>query len=116
MGQPIATKTSGFICFAFPDICPTQIGPATVPIPYPNIGDLGNAEQTSQADNVFINGEPIILNDSLIRQTIGDDAGVPGKTKGSVKFTSFSENVRVNDKGIVRMFDSTSQNNGCGMG
>ena len=50
------------------------------------------------------------------QKTTGDEAGslggvTSGGTKGAVAFTSSSTTVKVNDKGVVRMFDSTSQNN-----
>ncbi len=116
MGKPIATKKSGFVCFAFPDVCNTQAGPSPVAIPYPNIGDLGSADKVS--DQVFAGGDPIILEDSEIRQTTGDEAGSiggvnnGGQIKGKVTFTSYSESVKVNGKKVVRMFDSTEQNDG----
>ena len=116
MGQPIATKTSGFICFAFPDVCLTPAWPSPIPIPYPNIGDLGQAETTST--NVYAGGDLVIHKGSNIPVTTGDEAGAVGPTtKGKVKFTSASKSVFVNNgQGVVRMFDSTSQNNGNAVG
>jgi hypothetical protein len=114
MGSPIATKKSGFLCFAFPDICKTPVGPAIVPIPYPNIGDLGDATDTST--NVFAGGDPVIHKGSQIEKTMGDEAGTIGGVKsgsapkGKVEFTSASGSVFVNGQPVVRMFDSTKQN------
>lgn len=125
MGSPIATKKSGFMCFSFPDVCKTQVGPLTIPIPYPNIGDLINAEQV--ATTVYANGDPVILQTSIIpdKKTTGDEAGAlgsvggdfPGSIKGQVEFTSASSSVFAdNGKPVVRMFDSTKQNNGNAIG
>ena len=120
MGNPVATKNADFMCFAFPDICKTQVGPNDVPIPYPNTGYLSDAVDI--AVNVFVNGDPIILEGSKIpdKKTTGDEAGSlgsikgskPGSIQGEVEFTSFSNSVFVHDKGVVRMFDTTMQNFG----
>jgi hypothetical protein len=122
MGSPIATKKSGFLCFAFPDVCKTQVGPATVPIPYPNIGNLGDA--TGASTNVFAGGDPVIHKGSKISATSGDEAGSlgavnskpPNQIKGEVEFTGASGSVYVNGQPVVRMFDSTNQNNGNAVG
>ena len=124
MGNPIATQTTGFTCFAFPDVCKTQVGPAQVPIPYPNIGNLGDAEATSEDD--FAGGKPVVVKSSIIpdQKTTGDEAGnlgavkstPPNSIKGKIEFTSASGSVFVNGKGIVRMFDTTEQNNGNAVG
>jgi len=112
MAQPITTKSSG-ICFAFPDVCKTPTPGGPIPIPYPNIGDLSQADKTSE--NVKINGKPIILEDSEIPSSNGDEAGsiggvVSGKIKGKVTFTTYSSTVKVEGKGVVRMGDTTQQN------
>ncbi len=112
MTQPITTKTSG-ICFAFPDICLTPTPGGTIPIPYPNIGDLSQATKVSS--KVKIGGKPIVLENSEIPSTQGDEAGVSGgvasgKIMGKVTFTTFSTKVKVEGKGVVRMGDTTLQN------
>jgi hypothetical protein len=128
MGNPIATKTSGYQCFAFPDVCNTQVGQTQVPIPYPNIGDLGDAEGASS--DVFAGGGGVIVggNDepSVIpdQQTTGDEAGSLGgvqsdSTRGEVTFnatTTTTTTVYVNGKPVVRMFDTTEQNDGNAIG
>ena len=114
MGQPIATQTSGFICFAFPDVCLTPAYPIPIPIPYPNIGDLGQAKATST--NVYAEGDLVIHKGSNIPVTTGDEAGSASPIKGKVEFTTASRSVFVNGKEVVRMFDSTSQNNGNAVG
>lgn len=125
MGIPIATRTSGYQCFAFPDVCDTQVGQARVPIPYPNIGDLGNAQKASS--NVFAGGDAVIVGSgeegSVIpdQQTTGDEAGSLGgvrshSTKGEVTFNATTTSVYVNGKPAIRMFDTTEQNNGNAVG
>ncbi|MGD2205988.1 MAG: DUF4150 domain-containing protein [Anaerolineae bacterium] len=116
MGFPIATKKSGFICFAFPDVCKTQVGPAQVPIPYPNLGQLSDATNVSDGEGeVLAGGNHVILEDSEIQQTSGDEAGSiggvkSGVTKGAAKFTKASGSVLIHNKGVVRMLDTTTQN------
>ena len=113
MAQPITTKFSGGICFAFPDVCKTPTPGGPVPIPYPNIGQLSQTDKTSES--VKIGGNPIVLEDSEIPSSTGDEAGsiggvVSGKIKGKVTFTSYSSTVKVEGKGVVRMGDATRQN------
>lgn len=118
MGQPVATKKSGGICFAFPDVCLTTIV-VPVPIPYPNIGLLGDATKTSE--KVTIGGEPVILESSEIPTTMGDEAGsiggvMSGKIKGKVTFASYSSKVMVEGKAVVRVGDTTQQNDNNSIG
>ena len=113
MGQPI-TVTDG-ICFAFPDVCLTPAPPAPpVPIPYPNIAQLADA--TGTASTVKAGGKPVVTQASSISLSSGDEAGsnggvTSGTTKGECKFTSFSATVRANGNSVVRLGDSTTQNN-----
>jgi hypothetical protein len=112
MGKPITTKSGG-ICFAFPNVCLTQVGPATVPIPYPSIGQLSDASGT--ASNVKAGGAEVVTQASTIASTKGDSAGVSGVTSGTVggpvEFKTFSSSVFAGGKAVVRMFDQTLQNN-----
>ncbi len=126
MGNPIATKTSGYQCFAFPDVCKTQVGTNEVPIPYPNMGDLGKAKNTSGEGEVVkpvcVGGDPVILENSEIPESTGDEAGAlgavnpPNSTRGKITFTSASKSVFINKRGVVRMFDTTKQNDGNAVG
>jgi uncharacterized Zn-binding protein involved in type VI secretion len=119
MGQPIATQTSGGQCFAFPDTCQTPTASGTTPIPYPNMADLGQASKVST--KVKIGGKPVILEDSEISSSMGDEAGsaggvASGKIQGKTKFTTSSKKVKVEGKGVVRMGDSTQQNDNNAVG
>lgn len=114
MPKPIAVKANG-ICFAFPDICKTTVGPATVPIPYPNIGKLSDAKGTSTS--VFVGDKEIILQKSEIKKTTGDEPGKlggvrSGVTEGCVEFVEYSMSVSIEDSHPVRMLDRTQQNDG----
>lgn len=115
MGKPIATKKEGNLCFAFPNVCNTQVGTSQPPIPYPSLGDLGEAEDVS--DDVFVQGKAVILIGSSIQSSTGDEPGIKGsksgeRVGGEIKFASGSQWVFVNNQQVVRMSDTTWQNNG----
>lgn len=119
------TTTAGGICFAFPDICLTPIGTGSVPIPYPNIGQLADAVDVSDSTGtgeVTVGGNPVVLAEtSTIPETTGDEAGsdggvTSGSTKGAVDFTRGSSTVTIHGKAVVRMLDPTEQNDGNAVG
>jgi hypothetical protein len=120
MGQPITTVGQG-ICFAFPDVCFTPAPPGpNVPIPYPNIGQLSAA--TGTASMVKAGGNFVVTKDSTISSTTGDEAGSAGGVVsgpppgGKVEFVTFSATVKAGGANVVRMFDTTKQNNGNAVG
>lgn len=117
MGKPITT-TKGGICFAFPNVCLTQVGPASVPIPYPSIGKLTDAGGTSK---VKAGGSNVVRKSDEIRSTTGDSAGQTGVTSGmpvggKVEFITYSATVKAEGSEVVRMFDQTKQNSGNAVG
>jgi len=127
MGMPIATKKSGFIAFAFPDVCLTPAPPGSqIPVPYPNIGQLSDATKAADGSTgtgeVKAGGDLVILAEaSEIQSTTGDQAGTGGGVKsgttgGKVTFTAGSKKVKVHGKEVVRMMDPTSQNDGNAVG
>lgn len=113
MGQPIAVKDG--TCFAFPDVLQTPTPGGNVPMPYPNIAQLGDATKTAATVNA--GGKPVIVEDSEIAASSGGEAGTggPGPNK-KCTFTSTSGTVKAGGKKIVRQFDTTSQNNGNAVG
>ena len=114
MGKPVTT-TSGGICFAVPNVCPTTVPPAPpVPIPYPSIGQLSAARLT--ASSVEAGGKPVVVRSSKIASTSGDEPADPGTKGGEVAFTSSSQTVLAEGQGVVRLLDRTSQNNGNAVG
>jgi hypothetical protein len=63
----------------------------------------------------------VILKDSEIPQTTGDEAGSvggvrSGVTRGKVTFTQGSASVKIYGQSVVRMSDPTEQNNGNAVG
>lgn len=120
-GRPITT-TAGGICFAFPDVCLTPAPPSPpVPMPYPNLGQLADAIQTSDGSvgtgRVTVGGDPVVLEASEIPVTTGDEAGSvggvrSGTIKGRVTFPQGSATVQIHGSGVVRILDPTEQNQG----
>jgi Domain of unknown function (DUF4150) len=122
MGNAVATKSQG-ICFAFPNVCftpPTSIPlPNGVPIPYPSIGQLSDAQPV--ASSVNAGGNPVVVKKSKIPSTTGDSAGSLGgvtshTVSAEVEFISASGTVFAEGSEVVRMFDKTKQNHGNAQG
>jgi len=62
-GRGIVHKGSGGVSVVFPDVCKTPIGPAVVPIPYPNVG---KASDTSNGPkSVIIDGQMPMVSANL---------------------------------------------------
>ena len=104
----VVHKDSGGVTIAFPDVCKTQVGPATVPIPYPNIAKSSDTDKGSK--KVKCDGNPICLKDSNFSTSVGDEPGAlkgiaSSKTKGKAEFVNFSFDVKVEGKNVPRAFD-----------
>lgn len=113
MGQPIA-RADG-VCFAFPNVCGTPTPAGTSPVPYPNVAQLADATRT--ASSVKAGGKDVIVADSEIARSSGDEAGTGGGISsgsfgGKCTFSGHSTTVLAEGKGIVRQLDATSQNGG----
>lgn len=104
----VVHKDSGGVTIAFPDLCKTQVGPAVVPIPYPNIAKSSDTDKGSK--KVTCDGNPICLKDSNFSTSVGDEPGAlkgiaSSKTKGKAEFVNFSFDVKVEGKNVPRAFD-----------
>ena len=107
---------------AFPDVCMTPPeNPATppgVPVPYPNFGMA--SDTTNGSTSVKINKKPVMLkNQSYFKKSSGDEAGCAAKkgvissvNRGKVYFVSWSPDVKVEGKNVVRHLDMTTHNHG----
>ncbi|HMR48208.1 MAG TPA: DUF4150 domain-containing protein [Arachnia sp.] len=113
MPQPIAIAQG--TCFAFPDVLSTPTPGGPVPMPYPNVAQLADAQDT--ASTVNAGGTPVILKGSSILRSSGGEAGTAGPPpNGKCSFTSASKTVFANGQEVVRQFDATSQNGGNAVG
>lgn len=109
MPKPIAVARG--TCFAFPDVLNTPTPGGPVPMPYPNIAPLADAEDT--ASSVTAGGVAVILQGSSIPRSSGGEAGTASPVRnGACRFTSASSTVFAHGQAVVRQFDSTSQNGG----
>ncbi len=113
-GMSPVTEKSGGKVVAFPDVCLTPAGTATVPIPYPNISQSSDLAKGSK--KVKINGAPVCLKDSEISKSTGDEAGssngiASGKTCGKATPVNYSTNVKIEGKNAVRNMDMFLGNN-----
>jgi len=74
---PAKTQMAG-MNFAFPDVCKTPIGPAPVPIPYPDIAMPMMAIPGTTTVKTFTIAMPTHLMGTNVPLSNGDNAGVAG--------------------------------------
>ena len=110
---PASTKGGGQ-CMGVPDVCltPSPVGP--IPIPYPNIGMLNQAQKTSK--KVKIVGKETVTLKSEISRSMGDEAGsnggvMSGVNMDKVTFKKGSLTVKVEGQPCVHL-TSVSAHNG----
>jgi hypothetical protein len=122
MARPIAPAKG--IAFAFPDVCLTPAPPGPpVPVPYPNVAQLSDADATTDALVVGPGEDPVLLEGAVVSTSSGDEAGssggvTSGGTKGKCEITAASTTVLYGpeEKGLVRFLDPTEQNDGNAVG
>jgi len=112
--RSVVHKSSGGITIAFPDVCKTPIGPAVVPIPYPNIALSKHSAKTTKT--VKCDGNPVCVKTSNFSTSTGDEPGVlkgiiSSKIKGKAEFVTYSPDVKFEGKNVTRAFDLMLHNN-----
>lgn len=111
-GQTVVHKDSGGIVTTT-DICNTPMGNTVVPIPYTNVArslDVADGSAT-----VFMDGNPIMLKDSVFSRSSGDEAGTiggvaSGVVGGKARFVNYSNNVLVEGRPVCRRLDPMVSN------
>ncbi len=94
----------------FPDVCNTPVGPATVPIPYPNLAL--NATAAPFSPNVMVSYMNALNMGSAIPMTMGDEAGLAHPTiKGPSRYTMGNPVVKVNYMPAINLLCPTTGNN-----
>lgn len=99
-----------------PDTCKTPAPPAgPVPIPYPNIGMLTDADGGSTSQKVKIVNKKAVLMTSKLTKSSGDEAGtaggvVSGANMKEVTFKLGSNTVKIEGKKIVYVNCMTAHN------
>ncbi|MCP4325610.1 MAG: DUF4150 domain-containing protein, partial [Alteromonadales bacterium] len=111
--RSIIHKGSGDKALGGPDICKTQIGNAVVPIPYPNSSK--SADLKAGSKSVKINNQSAALKTSTFSCSTGDQAGklgglISGTTKSETAFISYSFDMKIEGKNVVRHADMTTHN------
>lgn len=115
----IIHKGSGDKAIGGPDVCKTQVGTAVVPIPYPNFTDSGKL--TGGSTSVKIQGKPAMMKGSKLASSNGDDVGslggiISGVNKSEAEAITYSFNVKIEGKNVVRGFDALTHNKKNAMG
>ena len=110
--MPASTNANGQ-CFAIPDVCKTPTPGGPVPIPYPNIGMVPRATKVSK--KVKIVGMDVVIENSEIPMSQGDEAGtaggvVSGKNMDKVIFKKGSTKVIIEGKGCAYLTCMTAHN------
>ncbi len=110
----IAHKGSGGTSIVFPDVCKTPVGPAVVPIPYPNIGKTSDTSKGPKS--VKTDRKMPMVKGAQYKTSYGDEAGVAkgiisSKTKGVCEFMNYSFDVKFEGKNVCRLGDPLFHNN-----
>jgi len=90
------------------DVCLTQVGPPVVPIPYLNVAESKDADNT--ADSVTVDGNPACNQDSTFAKSRGDEPGDKkgvrsGKTGAEASFIMGSPTVSIIGRPAVRALE-----------
>lgn len=112
---PLTTKDGG-MCFAFPDVCKTPAPPAPpVPIPYPNMGQVAQADGGTCTSKVKCLNKPLLVKSSTINRSQGDEAGTLGGMVSNVNmdkvaYKDASTKVKAEGTEVVMHLKPTGQN------
>lgn len=112
-GRGIWHKGSGGLSTVFPDVCKTQIGPAVVPIPYPNTGK--DSDTSKGPKSVKTDGEMPMVKGAELSTSTGDEAGslkgvASGTNKDVCEFMMYSFDVKFEGKNVCRLGDPLFHN------
>ena len=111
--MPTATTQIGAMNMAMPDVCKTQVGPAVVPIPYPNIAE-SSAHVPNVENQFFAAGTAHNLMTEGTTSN-GDQAGIEGGVVSSMimgpdKYTMGSMKVILGTAPAAVQLGMTAQN------
>ena len=112
-GRGIAHQGSGGKSIVFPDVCKTPVGPAVVPIPYPNIGQ--SADTIKGPKSVKTDGQMPMVKTAQYSRSMGDEAGsakgmVSSSTQDVCEFMMYSFDVKFEGKNVCRLGDPLFHN------
>lgn len=109
---PASTKQKG-ACTAFPDVCKTPTPAGTVPVPYPNFGNVMQA--VGVAITVKFAHKPVCTKKSKMLRSQMDEPGTAGGVKsgvnmGPVAYKKCSMKVLVEGQQTAHHLSVTGQN------
>lgn len=112
-----ASTNGGGQCSILPDVCKTPTPGGPVPMPYPNIALLTQADSGTCSRKVKILNKKTATKITEITMSSGDEAGTVGGVKsntfkGSALFKKGSSKVKVEGNQIVHHTSMISQNGG----
>ena len=113
---PASTNGGGQCMTTGPtDVCKTPSPAGPVPIPYPNITMLTQAQGSSCSSKVKFDGGKAATTDTEISMSSGDEAGTVGgvvsnRFKGPAKFKKGSYKVKVQGKPVVHQTSMIGMN------
>ncbi len=110
-----ASSNAGGMCMAFPDVCKTPTPAGPVPIPYPNMAQLAQANSGTCSQKVLIQNKNAVVKDSEITMSSGDEAGsvggvVSNMIKGSCKFKMGSSKAKAEGKAMCYITSMVGHN------
>ncbi|HYO51762.1 PAAR-like domain-containing protein, partial [Archangium sp.] len=122
-GDEVVSKgADGKVSSAFPDVCMSPPGPPAgpIPVPYPDSSSAKDLKNGSKS--VQIRNQPVGLGDESYFATspVGNEAAtrnfgasvVTHTITGKTYFASWSMDVKVEGKGVLRHMDLTTSNHG----
>ncbi len=110
---PASNRGAG-MNMGFPDVVNTVVGPATVPIPYPNLAQ--NATATGFATTVYVGMVNALNVGSTMPMTNGDEAGTAGPNMGKGSYTTGNPIVYVETLPAIQLCaPATGNNSVCGL-
>jgi hypothetical protein len=108
-GLSPVTKESGGTVVGFPDVCKVPGPGGPVPVPFPNVAMSEDLADDSKS--VTIGGAPVALSTSKLARSTGNEAATAGggvssgKTCGAAHPVTYSFDVRIEGKPVVRNRD-----------
>ncbi len=110
-----ATTNGGGQCFAFPDVCKVQMGPAQVPVPMPNIGMPTDAKTNTCSSKVRFQNKAVCTAMTVIARSSGDEAGtlggvVSGKNMDQVAYKTGIAKVKIEGNDVATLTSVTAHN------
>lgn len=111
---PASTKMNG-MCMGNPDPCKTPAAPSPIVVPYPNIAQCLMANPGTCTMTAKIQNFPIIVVNSQIMMSSGDEAGalggvISGVFIGPATFKKGSSTVKAEGKPICHLTSLVGQN------